>query len=126
VTNSGLYEDLYFGNLQAIGCIRHRSFDIAQNTHGQIYLTSSSSTGMDKNEAYAAANATKRVFLDLYLKNCYLDSVIVPRSSFDAVVQGVYQNGFSDPALQTGSNTVTRVIWLIVSDPPGQSQYVVH
>jgi hypothetical protein len=126
-TKSGTYEDLYYGNKHAIGCRRYSPLDLTELTRGEIHVVSTSPSGLRESEAYAAANAVERVFLDLYARNCLTLHIIVPHNSFATLVNGFYQNGFtannrvgcSEP--RVSSPTITFVI---LSDPPGESQRV--
>src|SRR5271163_1231137 len=69
-TKSESYEDLYYSNKYAIGCHRYGPLDLTEKTRGEIRVVSTSSSVMQESEAYAAANAVERVFLDLYVRNC--------------------------------------------------------
>lgn len=125
VSRSATYKDLYYTNLQAIGSIEYEPLNITEGTQGQAYVQSASPTGMQQREAYAAANAVERVFLDLYSKKCPLLRVIVPRSSFDTLVNGFYANGFHQyPQIGSGQSVNATIVLLILSDPAGQSQRV--
>jgi hypothetical protein len=126
VTKSESYEDLYYSNKHAIGCRRYRPLGLTEETRGEIRVVNTSTSGLKESEAYAAANAVERVFLDLYARNCMAVDITVPRDSFASVVNGFYQNGFTaNNRVGCSNGRESPTITLrIVSDPPGESQRV--
>jgi hypothetical protein len=127
VISSGSYEDLYYGNSHPIGCLRHHSLDVTGGTRGEIILNTGSSSSMQESEANALANAIKRIYLDLYVKDCQVRDVIVPQDLFDTILLALLENGFTRTPLQASYRTLQAVILLhLVSDPPGFAEYIMH
>ena len=122
VTNANRYEDLYYGRSQPIGCIRHHALDVTDGTRGEIIVTS---PPLRPSEVDVLANVIERLYLDLYMKDCQVRDVIVPRDSFHAIKTGLCQHGFRDlPGAGSSEPMDTLILLHLVSDPPGFADYL--
>ena len=125
--NSGPYQDLFYNNAQPVGCVRHHSLDVANGTRGVIQVTVGSSSAIQTCEALAVANAIKRLYLDLYLKDCQIKEIEVSKNSFDGMVQGLLSSGFTSLPTGPSSAVSTALVMLhMVSNPPGSSMYLLY
>ena len=74
-----LYENHYSSHFRAVGLHRFKQLMLKPATPGKIRITITNSD-LRQEEVNAAANATLRLILDLYLNKMFLRSVVVPRS----------------------------------------------
>jgi hypothetical protein len=115
-----LYENLYSCHFRMIGMHRFKQLMIKPGTPGTIKIMTSNSS-LKQEEVNAAANATIRLVLDLYLNKMGLRSVAVPRDIFDLYVQEIQRYGFRTANVTPGQ-TMSMILPLSVrSDPPGRS-----
>lgn len=118
-----LYEYQYFSHFRTVGLRRFKQLVIKPGTTGTIKINSSNSASRQE-EANAAASATVRLYLDLYLNKMPLRSVIVSKDMFDAFIQELQRYGFKSFNIVPGQMTNALVILSIRSDPGGKQQYM--
>ncbi len=116
------YETLFYSSINPIGCTRYNPLNLMPTAGGIIRVTNGSTTPLDANQAYAIANASGRLFLDLYVKKCPVYQIIVPQDSFDIIVGAFYQNGFHKP----DGSTQASIMLNIGSEPAGFSQTIAY
>ena len=112
------YETLYYNNGIPIGLKKHNPLALVPSAVGVICINSATETEMAADECDAVANGAGRMFLDLYSNQCAVYHVIVPQSSFDAMVAGFSRNGFHK---QVPSDNPTAVL-NVISSPSGKFQ----
>jgi hypothetical protein len=118
-----LYENQYFSHFRTIGLRRFKQLVIKPGTTGTIKIISSNSASRQE-EANAAASATVRLYLDLYLNKMPLRSVIVSKGMFDAFIQELQRYGFKSFNIVPGQMTNALVMLSIRSEPAGKQQYM--
>lgn len=120
-----LYENQYSSHFRAVGLHRFQQLIIKPGTPGTIKITTSNSS-LRHEEVNAAANATLRLILDLYLNKMSLRSVTVPREIFDLYVQELQRYGFRSANVVPGQ-TISALLPLSVrSEPAGRSIYLTY
>ncbi len=117
-----LYEYQYSSHHRTVGMRRFKQLVIKPGTLGTIKITTSGA--LPQEEANAAANATVRLFLDLYLNKMPLRSVSVSRDCFDLYVQELQRYGFRNTNVVPGQFTVSLAMLNIRSEPAGRQLYM--
>lgn len=117
-----LYEDIFSSHYRTIGLKRYKHLVVKPGTPGTIKIETASS--LPTEEANAAASATVRIFLDLYLSNVALRSVQVPRDVFDSYVQELKKFGFRSEQVIPGRMINALAMISIRSEPAGKSAYL--
>lgn len=116
------YEDLYFKGYEAIGCRRYHTLDL-ESGDGVAIRIKSKSQNVTLEQSSAAANAIVRLLLDSYLNGNSVVAVLLPRSSFERVVQNLQRaNFYSAPPSSPDEPVDTAIILHLISEPPGSSQ----
>lgn len=118
-----LYENQYFSHFRTVGLRRFKQLVIKPGTTGTIKIIASNSS-LRQEEASAAASATVRLYLDLYLNKMPLRSVIVSRDQFDLFIQELQRYGFRSFNIVPGQMTNALVMLSIRSEPGGKQQYM--
>lgn len=118
-----LYENQYFSHFRAVGLRRFKQLIIKPGSTGTIKIISSNSA-FRQEEANAAASATVRLYLDLYLNKMPLRSVIVSKDVFEMFVQELQRYGFRSFNIVPGQMTNAVVMLSIRSEPAGKQQYM--
>jgi hypothetical protein len=114
------YETFYYNKSLPVGCNQHEPLSLMPGAGGSIRVKSAADKEMPPDECDAVANATGRLFLDLYSLRCAVYNVMVPAMSFDSMLQGFERNGFHCK----DQSDVGRIVLNLVSDPPGRFQQV--
>lgn len=120
-----LYENHYSSHFRAVGLHRFKQLMLKPATPGKIRITVSNSP-LKQEEVNAAANATLRLILDLYLNKMFLRSVVVPRDIFDMYVQELQRYGFRTAIIVPGQSISALVPLSIRSEPAGKSVYLAY
>ncbi len=118
-----LYENQYSSHLRTVGLRRFKELIIKPGTTGTIRIATSNSS-LRQEEANAAASATVRLFLDLYLNKMPLRSIIVSRDVFDAYIQELQRYGFRNFATVPGRMSNAIIMLSVRSEPAGRQQYM--
>ncbi len=119
-----IYEDIYFAKARALGLHRYNELSIRAGTPGIIRITTIEDGHLRDEEAFAAANATARVFLDAALKKSALRSIFVPRDNFDLYIQGLQRYGFRPVAVNTEAPLAVSFVVSVQSQPTGRKLYL--
>jgi hypothetical protein len=118
-----LYEYLYSSHFRTIGMRRFKQLVIKPGTTGTIKVTTSNSS-FKQEEINAAANATIRMYLDLYLNKMPLRSIVVPRDGFDLFIQELQRHGFRTFTVVPGQFNQSVATLSIRSEPASRQQYM--
>lgn len=118
-----LYEYLYSSHFRTVGMRRFKQLVIKPGTTGTIKVITSNSS-FRQEEINAAANATIRMYLDLYLNKMPLRSIVVPRDGFDLFIQELQRHGFRIFAVVPGQFSQNVATLSIRSEPAGRQQYM--
>jgi len=122
--NTQAYEDLFYGAGHPIGCVQHAALGVTNGTRGAIYLKSDSPS-VTPEELAVMGNTLKRLYLDLYLKDCQVRDVIIPADYYADVVSAFQKDGFQGlPTADSQEPLNTLVLLHFVSDPPKLAQYL--
>lgn len=116
-----LYETLYSSHSRTVGLRRFKQMIIKPGSTGTIKVTSNN---LNRDEAAAAANASIRLFLDLYLNKMPLRSIVVPREIFDIYVQEIQRFGFRPVTIVPGEMMSALIMLSVRSDTGGRQQYL--
>ena len=118
-----LYENQYSSHFRAVGMHRFKRLMLKPGSPGRIRIATSNSS-FKQEEVNAAANATLRLCLDLYLNKMFLRNVSVPRELYELYVQELQRYGFR-PITVVPGQTVSALMTLSVrSEPAGKSVYL--
>lgn len=120
---STLYENQYSSHFRTIGLRRFKQLMIKPGSTGTIKISTSNSA-FKQEEANAAANATCRLFLDLYLNKMPLRSIVVSRDIFDQYIQELQRYGFRTFTVVPGKINSLIFMLSIRSEPAGRQQYM--
>lgn len=118
-----LYEYHYSSHFRTVGMRRFQELSIKPGTTGTLRISTSRSN-LQQEEANAAANATVRLFLDLYMNKMPLRSVIVQGEIFDQYLQEMQRYGFRNFVVVPGQLVSAIVVLNIRSEPSGRQQYM--
>lgn len=116
-----LYEYLYSSHFRTVGMRRFKQMEIKPGTTGIIKVAVSNSSARQE-EISAAASATVRIYLDLYLNKMPLRSIVVQKDVFDSFIQELQRHGFRSHTRIPGQMTQTTATLSIRSDPAGRQQ----
>jgi hypothetical protein len=111
------YEDLFYSRCQPVGLRQYHSLDLIAGSSGIIRI---SNLGQSSEDGCAAANAAIRTFVDVFLTRAILLYIVVPKDSFDNLVEGMEHYGFCQPNTVGHPGTIVANITL-VSEPPGRT-----
>ena len=118
------YEDLFYGAGHPIGCVQHAALGVTNGTRGAIYLKTDSPQATPE-ELAVFGNTIKRLYLDLYLKDCQVRDVIIPLNNYSDVVSAFQKDGFQGlPSADSQEPLNTLILLHFVSDPPQLAQYM--
>ncbi len=117
------YEDIFYSHLHPLGLKRYLALRIKEGTPGIIKIIPSNSASRQE-EANAAANATVRLFLNLYLNKTALRSILVPRDLFDPYVSELQRYGFRIENVVPGQFNRALVMISVRSEPAGRHYYM--
>jgi len=118
-----LYEYHYSSHFRSVGMRRFKELVIKPGTTGTMRISTSRSH-LQQEEANAAASATVRLFLDLYMNKMPLRSVIVQGEIFDQYLQEMQRYGFRNFVVVPGQLSPALVVLNIRSEPSGRQQYM--
>lgn len=119
-----VYEDIYYTQSRALGLHRYSELRIRPGTPGVIRITEIGSGPLRDEEAFAAANATARIFLDAAMKKSALRSIFVPRDNFDLYTQGLQRYGFRPVTLSIEKPLAVSFVVSVNSQPAGRKMYL--
>lgn len=119
-----VYEDIFYSQTRALGLHRYNELGIRPGTPGVIKITSIGEGHLRDEEAFAAANATARVFLDAALKKSALRSIFVPRDNFDLFTQGLQRYGFRPVTASMEAPISVSFMVSVQSQPAGRKLYL--
>lgn len=117
------YEDIFYSHLHPLGLKRYLALRLKEGTPGVIKIVPSSSASRQE-EANAAANATVRLFINLYLRKAALRSILVPRDLFDLYVSELQRYGFRIENVVPGQFNRALVMISVRSEPAGRQYYM--
>jgi len=121
---TAIYEDLFYGAEQPIGCVQHGPLAVTNGTRGAIYLDSAASQ-ITPEELAILGNTIKRIYLDLYMKDCQVRDVVIPSKFYDAIVSSFQKRGFHElPSADSQEPMNTLILLHFVSQPAGLSGYL--
>jgi len=118
------YERLYYSNNIAIGCRQSHAFNIQPGTAGTITITNLS----DNNPSLgiAAANASLRTYLDLYVLKAPLKNLTVSPDFFDNLLQGLGNYGLQPFEIVPDKPYSATFVMEVDSNPQGRVQYLFY
>jgi hypothetical protein len=116
------YEDFWYSEFKPLGLDRYKTLDKMDREHVAIRIRPSSAVA-SMSEAWASANATLRIMLDVYRRGSMVTAVYAPAHSFSLIANAFQQQGFyplpevgADQAVQAGINI------RLLSEPEGMAQ----
>jgi len=118
-----LYEYHYSSHFRTVGMRRFKELAIKPGTTGTMKISTSRSQ-LPQEEANAAASATVRLFLDLYMNKMPLRSVVVQGEIFDQYLQEMQRYGFRNFVIVPGQMVPALAVLSIRSEPSGKQQYM--
>lgn len=118
-----LYEYHYSSHYRTIGLRRFKELIIKPGSTGIIRVSTSRSDLLQE-EANAAANATVRLYLDLYMNKMPLRSIVVQGEIFDQYLQEMQRYGFRNFVIVPGQMVPALAVLNIRSEPSGRQQYM--
>lgn len=121
--SSTKFEDIFYSHLHVLGLKRYLPLRLKEGTPGIIRIAPSDSVAKHE-EANAAANATVRLFLNLYLHKAALRCVFVPRDIFDTYVAELQRYGFRYETIAPGKIKSALLILSVKSEPAGRAYYM--
>ncbi len=119
-----VYEDIYYAQSRALGLRRYNELGIRPGSPGVIRVTGIGEGRLREEEAFAAANATVRIFLDAALKKSALRSIVVPRDNFDLYTQGLQRYGFRPFVSSVEEPLAVSIVLSVQSQPVGRQMYL--
>lgn len=118
-----LYENQYSSHFRIVGLRRFKQLVLKPGTTGTIKVATSSSA-LRQEEFAAAASATLRMYLDLYLNKMPLRYIVVPKDGFDLFVQEFQRHGFRTVTVVPGQVRQGVASLSIRSEPAGRQQFM--
>jgi len=104
---------------------RYKQLVIKPGTIGTIKVKTSNSS-YKQEEINAAANATIRMYLDLYLNKMPLRSIVVPRDNFDLFIAEMQRHGFRNFTIVPGQFNQSLGALSIRTEPASRQQYMTY
>lgn len=118
-TKPRLYEVLWYRGKDAIGLKRLANLRVSEGETLAINITHKQSNASEQ-EIAAAADASMRLFLDLYAESNAPDTIIVPASSVERFRQSLEKFGFSTTGpIRPGQSIETSIMLEIQPSPSG-------
>ncbi|MBA3858634.1 MAG: hypothetical protein C0507_17140 [Cyanobacteria bacterium PR.3.49] len=118
-----LYEYHYSSHFRTVGMRRFKELIIKPGSTGVIRVSTSRSN-LAQEEANAAASATVRLYLDLYMNKMPLRSIVVQGEIFDQFLQEMQRYGFRTFVVVPGQMVPALAVLNIRSEPSGRQQYL--
>lgn len=118
------YERLYYSNNIAIGCRQYNSLNIQPGTAGTIIITNLSDN--NPSQGIAAANASLRTYLDLYVLKAPLKNLITSPDFFDNLIQGLGNYGLQPFEIVPDKPYSATFVVEVNSNPEGRMQYLFY
>ncbi len=113
------YEELWFSDTLAVGCVRQREFDIPRNPHKHmvvIKVRAKQGSPLSATEARASASAIVRLYLDACLNGNYVVFSSVPASALGDIVSALTARYFSLTSNKGMAPEMTPVLRLVTDD----------